>query len=133
MHIYGTLNPPGEDNSYNGLYFTKRDIDDCIQQNKLQGVPVKIEHKGIDVGRVIRAWKNSTGAIDCVMEVNENVFEGAIVSKFVDQGVTRELSLGYTVEMQNSGNGICTGKKHIVEVSIVKKGAREKCFIHAYQ
>eukprot|EP00961_Rhodomonas_salina_P107764 1450852-Rhodomonas_salina.1 len=96
------------------------------------GKPVKIEHKGMDVGRVVSAWRNARGQMDCVLELQQNNLQGAFISKFIGQGVCRELSLGYTVDVGNSQEGITATNKKIVEVSIVKKGARDECFIHGF-
>jgi len=61
------------------------------------------------------------------------VAEGAVVSSLVAMGVCGELSLGYTVQMEASRTGEdIARKKHISEVSLVRKGAREKCKIHGW-
>lgn len=55
MLVYGTCNPEGYgDESYEGLYLTDADIRDITP--KMPGIPVKIEHRGVDVGRVVTAW-----------------------------------------------------------------------------
>ena len=51
MLVYGTCNPEGYgDNSYEGVYLTDADIRQITPT--MQGVPVKIEHRGVDVGKV---------------------------------------------------------------------------------
>lgn len=134
MYIWGTVNPTGECDSHTGYLFTKADLRNCIADGNLIGKPVKIEHKGIDVGRVISAWQNNAGALDCILQIDENRFEGNCISKFVQDGTCRELSLGYIVSMQHSQNqqGSQARKKEITEISIVKKGARDSCFIHGF-
>lgn len=42
------------DASYEGLYLTDADIREMTPT--MVGVPVKIEHRGVDVGRVVSAW-----------------------------------------------------------------------------
>lgn len=133
MFIWGTVNPVGESNNYKGFYYTEKELQSCLDTREMIGKPVKVEHKGVSVGQVVSAWKNSSGQVDCMLEVDEDRFEGAVVSKFVDQKVCKELSLGYVVDIQNTGSGSFNAvNKKIVEVSIVKKGARDKCFIHGY-
>lgn len=135
MLVWGTVNPAGEGNNYKGFYLTRDDIRRCVETREMQDKPVKIEHKGVDVGRVVSAWQNSRGQMDCLLELQQNNLESAVVSKFVDQGVCRELSLGYMVDVQHSGaggGGISATNKRVVEVSLVKKGARDNCFIHGF-
>lgn len=133
MLVWGTINPPGEIDSYNGLYFTRSDIQQLVQNNELVGTPLKIEHKGVAIGKVASAWVNNNGALDCILDVNENVFEGAVCSNFIENSQCTELSIGYTVDVRNSQSGqpIHYNKK-VVEVSIVRKGARDACYIHGY-
>jgi hypothetical protein len=55
MLVYGTCNPEGYgDESYEGLYLTDADIHDMVPHMK--DVPVKVEHRGSDVGKVVTAW-----------------------------------------------------------------------------
>jgi hypothetical protein len=55
MLVYGTCNPEGYgDASYEGLYLTDADIRDITP--RMGGIPVKIEHRGLDVGKVVTAW-----------------------------------------------------------------------------
>eukprot|EP00961_Rhodomonas_salina_P006373 86324-Rhodomonas_salina.4 len=70
--------------------------------------------------------------MDCLLELKQNNLEGAVISKFIDQGVCKELSLGYMVDVCHSSGSISATNKRIVEVSIVKKGARESCHIHGF-
>lgn len=129
---WGTVTPAGEGDDYKGFYLTARDISKCLENDEMRDVPVKIEHKGAAVGKVVSAWRNSKGQMDCVLEVEQGILEGAIVSKFMDEGLCRELSLGYMVDVCNSTSGVRVSNKRIVEVSIVKKGARDNCFIHGF-
>ena len=132
MLLWGTINPAGEQNDYKGFYYTKDDIRRCVDSAEMVGKPVRIEHVGSDVGRVVSAWQNNKGQMDCVLEIDQKCLEGAVVSKFVGQGVCKELSLGYVVDVQNSDGCISATNKHVVEVSIVRKGARQDCYIHGY-
>lgn len=141
MLVWGTCQPIGEDNDYEGLFYTQKDIDECIDSNEMHGKPVKIEHTGNDIGHVVSAWKNSNGQIDCLLNIDETKIEGKLASQFVNSGICKELSLGYVVDMRQSAindqgrvkmGAARAVKKQIVEVSIVKKGARERCFIHSF-
>lgn len=132
MLVWGTVNPVGEGANYKGFYLTRDDIRQCVSQGGIIGKPVRIEHKGSDVGTVVSAWQNRSGQMDCLLELRHDNLEGAVISKFVDQGVCRELSLGYMVDVRNSQGSLAASNKRVVEVSIVKKGARESCHIHGF-
>ena len=133
MFLWGTANPPGESDGYNGLFLTEADIRSVVQDQSLNGLPVKIEHKGIQVGKVVTAWNNN-GKLDLLIDVDEQVLEGDVVSRFVRNKVCNDLSLGYTVGLQYSETAktYTPSKKTFNEVSIVRSGAREKCHIHGY-
>jgi hypothetical protein len=132
--LAGTANPEGEENeTYNGLYMTKGDIADAVRDNSMDGLPVKIEHKGVAVGKVVTSWINN-GKMDLLIEVDERIFEGNIVSRFVRDGVVNDLSLGYNVGLQFSEQSqtYVAAKKTYNEVSIVRTGARNGCHINGY-
>jgi hypothetical protein len=55
MLVYGTCNPEGYgDENYEGLYLTDTDIREITPM--MPGIPVKIEHRGVDMGKVVSAW-----------------------------------------------------------------------------
>lgn len=130
MLIWGTVNPDGEDESHTGVLLRQNDIDQIANLGSLTGKPVKIEHKGNDVGRVVSAWKHGN-RLDCVLEIDNNV-EGLFAQDFVQKGKCRELSLGYIIDMKHSDGQIKGGSKKVMEVSIVKKGARHECNIRGW-
>ena len=120
--------------NYQGVYLSAEDIQDMIDQvnsaNKRgDPTPVHVEHKGVQVGRVVTVWEHQ-GKLECVLELNNKVLEGSIGSEFVRSGICRDLSLGYTVSLEQSDSGIKVGKKVLKEISVVKKGARPRCHIH---
>jgi hypothetical protein len=119
--------------SYQGLYLTDNDIKSAIGDESLVGLPVKIEHTGVPVGKVLSTWDNH-GRLDMLLEVNEKIFEGGVVSRFVRSQVVRDLSLGYTVGLQFSetSQSFTATKKTFQEVSIVRIGARDTCHIHGF-
>ena len=133
--LWGTANPEGLKDSYRGVYLNASDIRsmvDQVSQANARGdsSPVKLEHSGIALGRVVSAWE-SRGTLECVLEINERVLEGSIGAEFVRSGVCKDLSLGYTVEMAQSGTGqVHARRKKLNEISIVVKGARQKCNVH---
>ena len=132
MLLWGTVNPDGEDNSHTGVLLRHTDIEDLASTNALVGKPVKIEHGGGDVGRVISAWKHGN-RLDCVLQIDANTAESLFARSFIKMGTTRELSLGYSVTMQQSANGMIKGgRKEVLEVSLVKKGARNDCHIRGF-
>ena len=94
MLLLGTCNPSGERALYNGLYYTEDELAALVQSNALHGVPVKTEHTGNEIGRVVSGFLDASGALQYVMEVHESTLEGAIASGFVRDGVAADLSLG---------------------------------------
>jgi len=134
--IWGTANPEGLKDSYRGVYLNSADITSMVQQVNTanatgEAIPVKLEHSGVALGRVVSAWENK-GTLECVLEINERVLEGSIGAEFVRAGICKDLSLGYTVEMEQSkltGN-MQSRRKKLNEVSLVVKGARHKCKVH---
>lgn len=97
------------------------------------GKPVKVEHCGPDVGMVVHAWKNSARGLDCILQIdNTKSLDGAIIASLINEKYAQDLSLGYRVrmDMSNTTAGAAL-EKEIVEVSIVKRGLRPHCHIHA--
>jgi hypothetical protein len=133
MYIWGTANPKGEDSDYNGLYLTASDIETVVKDKSLEGLPVKIEHKGVAVGNVVVAWDNG-GKLDMLIDVDQRILEGAVVGQFVRNRICQDFSLGYTVGLQFSEKQqtYTPSKKTFNEVSIVRTGARQECHIHGY-
>lgn len=134
MHVlaYGTVNPEGESDSHTGVLLRERDIDSLAASGALVGKPVKIEHCGDAVGTVLSAWKHGN-RLDCVFRLDDTSIESMCAQGFVMSGRCPELSLGYTVTMQNSADGkISGGYKEVHEVSIVKKGdlVLDLCIYH---
>ena len=134
--VWGTANPEGLSDSYRGVYLSGGDISSMIEQvgaanSSGVGIPVKLEHAGVTLGRVVSAWENK-GRLECVLEIDERVLEGSIGAEFIRAGVCKDLSLGYTVEMDQSKTtgSMQSRRKKLNEVSIVVKGARNKCNVH---
>lgn len=131
MLIWSTVNPEGEQAGYSGFYLTQCDIDHCVKNNSLIGKPVKVEHKGQAIGKVVSTWK-SGGKLDCLMEISDELVGSRVLQEYIAQGRVDECSLGYRVNMQSSAQSVKHLEKDFVEVSIVKKGDRPKCKIHAF-
>ena len=133
--LWGTANPEGLSDAYNGIYLNNADIKDVvaqIEESNKSGVPVPVhvEHKGVAMGLVVSAWENN-GKLECVLSLDNKVFEGTLGTEMVRSGMCKDLSLGYNVSMENSkSGGVRVKRKFISEISIVKKGARAKCHIH---
>eukprot|EP00960_Hanusia_phi_P065502 766114-Hanusia_phi.AAC.8 len=139
--ICGIANPRGEGDDYNGLHLKDSEIDEVVQAREMIGLPVKIEHKGIGIGTVVSAFKDGDGRLNCVMEINRDEVEGAIAQEWIHDSTASELSLGYVVDIEQSdpavlqavsGKPLRAGRKKILEVSIVRKGAREGCRIYSH-
>lgn len=134
--IWGTANPEGMSDTYKGVYLNQSDVSGMISQvnaaNKRgEHIPVKIEHCGLSLGRVVSAWENN-GSMECVLELNEKLLEGSIGAEFIRSGICKDLSLGYTMDLEQSKSGWNSRKKTLNEISLVKKGARKKCHIHGF-
>lgn len=130
----GTCNPRGEGDAYNGLYLKQDELEAVVRNGEMIDVPVKTEHSGADIGRVISTFIDSRGALQCVMEVDERSVAGSLAGGFVRDHIAADLSLGYVVDVQNSGDDrLRAGAKKVLEVSLVRKGARDGCHITAYQ
>jgi hypothetical protein len=67
------------------------------------------------------------------MRIAEDTVEGAIAAGLVKHGIARELSLGYNVHVAHTGLKLQAGAKRVLEVSLVRKGAREACFVTAFE
>lgn len=132
MLLWGTVNPDGEDNTHTGVLLRQQDIDDLAASGSMLGKPVKIEHKGGSVGKVVSAWQCGNH-LECILQVDRDSIEGMFAQDFIKTGRCKELSLGYNITMQQSADGqLAAGRKEVMEVSIVKKGARHECFIHGF-
>jgi len=135
--VWGTANPEGLKDSYRGVYLNAGDIRSMVEQVARanasgENIPVKLEHTGVPLGRVVSAWENK-GKLDCVLEIDEGVLEGSISAEFVRTGICKDLSLGYTVTMEQSKNGPMQSRgKKLNEISIVVKGARKNCRVHGF-
>jgi hypothetical protein len=131
MLLYGTANPEGYGSlDYDGLYLTSQDIDRITPQ--MVDIPVKVEHAGCAVGKVLSSWKYN-GRMELVLEIDETKIHGAFARSFVENGMCKDLSLGYNVQMsKNAAGKLVAGNKKVIEVSIVKKGARDNCQIRGW-
>lgn len=71
--------------------------------------------------------------MDVLMEIEGKDLEGALSKEFIQRGICPELSLGYHVTMSKSPAGFLKAtNKRVVELSIVRQGAREGCKIRAF-
>ena len=131
MLVYGTCNPDGESDAHRGVYLRKTDISSLVNTGALLQLPVKIEHAGQPVGHIVSAWQNG-GRLDCVLKINDNSIDSICAQEFIKSRQCPELSLSYAVTMQNSADGLSGGTKDMIEVSIVRAGARDNCHIHGF-
>ncbi|EKX36716.1 hypothetical protein GUITHDRAFT_117146 [Guillardia theta CCMP2712] len=134
MLISGIANPAGETEGYNGLHLKDGEIDEIISGRQMIGIPVKIEHKGVGVGTVVSAFKDEQGRLNCILDITDDEIEGAIAQQWVRDNTASELSLGYTVDINQSEpqGRLSAGRKKVLEVSLVRKGARKGCHIYSH-
>ena len=133
MLIMGVCNPTGEADTYNGLYMTATELSEIVRDNKMRNLPVKTEHAGSEVGHVVTSFLDASGNLNCVMQLSTSSIPASLAQGFVRDGLALDLSLGYTVDIQNTDSKLQAREKKIVEVSLVRKGARRGCHITAYQ
>ncbi len=129
----GVCNPAGEDKEYNGLYFTDSELRELVCSGALRNVPVKAEHRGEELGTVVSSFVDAAGKLNCVMRISDNTVEGAIAAGLVKDGIARELSLGYSVDVAQSENKLVAQAKKVLEISLVRKGARDACYVTAFE
>ena len=67
----GVCNPTGEKDSYNGLYLTESELSRVVSDSKMRDIPVKTEHAGSEVGRVLTSFLDTDGNLNCVMELSK--------------------------------------------------------------
>lgn len=130
MLVCGRVNPPPVEK--NGVFFG---VQDNFQDKakSLKGLPLQVEHNSkCRVGKVISGWVSpEDGAMWALAEINTCELGGAVAAAAVEKGCFNEFSLGYKAQMfRNPMSGsIEVGNKDILELSIVKKGARDGCKI----
>lgn len=134
MLVLGVANPRGEEDTYNGLFLTDAELRRVAPT--MRGLPVKCEHAGLAVGSVVSAFVDTDGQLNTVMKINESSMLGRLAGSCVKNGTASELSLGYSVDVRQSGDDsekVHAHKKEVLEVSLVRKGARNDCFITALE
>jgi hypothetical protein len=132
MLVWGTISP-GESDSHTGVYLREKDIESLATSGALLNKPVKIEHQGPSIGRIVSAWRHGDN-LDAVLQIDNNSIDAMFGQGFVKSGKCPELSLGYSVAMQYSADGMLSGGyKEVHEVSLVKKGARHDCHIRGWK
>jgi len=131
MLVCGQVNPPPLGPGYNGTYWGVND-DMEGKAKALRGIPLRVEHNSnVKVGEVISGWTDKSGAMWALAEINTGYLPGAVTAAAVEKGRFKEFSLGYKSQLyvdEPSGK-LMVGNKNILELSIVKNGAREGCQI----
>ena len=134
MLVAGIVNPPPvADPSYAGVYFAERD-DMPAQARALANKPLRVEHGDVEVGRVLNGWQDKrTGALCALAEIDVSKLPGALAATAVTKGRFGQFSLGYSSRLvrQERGHVVATDKR-VLELSLVKQGARPNCHIAAH-
>lgn len=133
MLVVGICNPAGENEDYNGLYLTQTELQTAAES--MTGIPVKAEHAGAPIGSVVSAWIDDGQNLNCLVRLNDDSLPACIAQGMVRDKIAADFSLGYTVSVKHSDT--TEGRwqavrKQIIEVSLVRRGARKGCHIHAY-
>ena len=131
MLVCGQVNPPPvSSQGYSGVFFSEKD-DMQGKAMALKGTPLRVEHDDkVHVGKVLNGWTDAQGAMWALAEIDTRQLGGAMTAAAVERGQLGEFSLGYVTKMERNGGNVNATDKRIVELSIVKKGAREGCKIH---
>ena len=124
MLVVGVCNPAGEADGYNGLYLTQVEMERVVRDGAMRDLPVMAEHSGSAIGSVISTFLDDRGQLNCVMQLETDSLPADLTREFIRKGIAADLSLGYTVDIQNRDDKLHAEDKKIVEVSIVRKGAR---------
>lgn len=135
MLLHGVANPVGEDSGYNGLYYTKPELESLAHnlfENTDVVIPVKAEHTGQPIGHVVSGFIGDNGCLNCVLKIDDSSVDGAIAAGLVRNGIASELSLGYAVDVHHSDDKYEAKKKTLLEISLVRKGARQHCYVYSY-
>ena len=133
MLVVGICNPAGEADGYNGLYLTQNEMRQVVSEGSMRNLPVMAEHSGSAVGSVISSFIDDKGQLNCVMHLEKDSLPADLTREFIRKGIAADLSLGYTVDIKNHDDKLHATEKTILEVSIVRKGARNGCHITAYE
>jgi hypothetical protein len=133
MLVLGICNPKGEAETYNGLYFRDSELRDMVDKKLLHGLPVRTEHGSGDIGFIVSTHMRMDGALQCMLSLHGEDLHDQIAQGFVRDGVALDLSLGYSVDVKQSDTRLLATSKNVLEVSLVKKGARRGCHILAFQ
>ena len=131
MLVCGQVNPPPvSSENYHGVYFSDKDNME-EKARGLRGTPLRVEHDNkVLVGQVLNGWTDAKGAMWALAEINTGHIRGAMTAAAVQGGQLGEFSLGYVTKMERAANGgVSVHEKRILELSIVKKGARDGCHI----
>lgn len=131
MLVCGQVNPPPLDSNYNGVFFGEND--NMVQKARdMKGIPLQLEHNpNCKIGEVVSGWIAPNGSMYALAEIHTSNISGAVTAAAIDKGKFKEFSLGYKAVMERDPKtgGIRVKDKNIMELSIVKKGAREGCCI----
>ena len=111
MLVSGVCNPTGEASGYNGLYLTQEEL--RAMAGNIRGTPVKAEHTGTALGRVVSGFVDDRGALNCVVRIDDSLY-GEITRGLVRDGVAADFSLGYSVDVEHSRERLLAGKKTLL-------------------
>ena len=91
MLVFGTCSP-AESDSHTGVYLRKNDVSNLIRTGALLQLPVKIEHTGTPVGRIVSAWEHGN-RLDCVFRLDGDSIDSIAAQEFVENRRCLDLSL----------------------------------------
>ena len=89
MLVMGICNPAGEDDAYNGLYLTQNELRNVVNSRSMINLPVKTEHAGSTVGKVVSSFLDDKGRLQCVMHIDREPAHG-LARGFIRKGHVHE-------------------------------------------
>ena len=73
MLVARVCNPTGEAEGYNGLYLIQNELVNVA--SSMRGTPVMAEHTGQALGSVVSSYVDDTGALQCVVRIDDTLNE----------------------------------------------------------
>lgn len=128
MKIYGVVLPEGVQDPRNiADDFTPSEV----QHIGLSGLPILVDHKdGSSVGEIVHDWVGSDGLKYIAANIRGNSKEEVLTRARIRTGGLQDFSLTHRFDLlQHVHTGEMAQRKTPIEVSVCRKGRREKCHI----
>jgi hypothetical protein len=128
MKIYGVVLPEGVQDPRNiADEFTPSEV----QHIGLSGLPIWVDHKdGSSVGEIVHDWVGADGLKYVAANIRGNSKEESLTQARIRNGALQDFSLTHRFDLlQHVHTREMAQRKTPIEVSVCRKGRREKCHI----